>query len=245
MKVHTTTQQKINRRDFIRMTAGVALALFVPACHRASPSAFVPPTGWIETQRYRKAAPWRIGRSGRGNLSSWMIMFSAHIEYGIRVKYKEHFNEFYSIPANWDPNKQIQDIQKLLAKGIDLLLIDPLDDAMVAKGIQQAMARDVPVILAASTIQNAPYVSTVMMNEEERGARCADWLSHTVTSGNVVILASQPTAGDHRAWLKGVHRSLDAQPHIRQVKEATCFWSAPAAKEAMSAILSQFSTIDG
>ncbi|MBC7261108.1 MAG: substrate-binding domain-containing protein, partial [Chloroflexi bacterium] len=162
-----------------------------------------------------------------------------------RVKYKERFKEFFSIPANWDPNKQIQDIQKLLAKGIDLLLIDPLDHAVVAEGIREAMDKGVPVILAASTIQNAPYVSSVTMNEEERGARCADWLSRTITSGNVLILASQPTAGDHKAWLKGVHRSLDAQPRIQLVKETTCFWSASAAKEAMIALLSQFSAIDG
>lgn len=240
-----TKQQGINRRDFIRMAAGVALALFLPGCRRTASSTSVTPSGWVDTERYRKAKPWRIGRSGRGDLSPWMIMLSAHIEYGIKVKYKELFKEYFHTPANWDPNKQIQDIKKLLTKGIDLLLIDPLDHAVVAKGIQEAMNRGVPVILAASTVQNASYVSLVAMNEEKRGTACADWISRTVPGGNVTILASQPTAGDHQVWLRGVHRCLDAQPHIQQVEGATCFWAAPAAKEVMNTILSQFPEIDG
>jgi len=237
----------MNRREFIRTAVGVALALFVPACRRTSPSpsALPVPSGWVDTQRYKKPEPWRLGRSGRGDLSPWMVMFSAHIAYGIRVKYKERFKEYFDIPANWDPNKQVQDIQKLLAKGIDLLLIDPLNHPAVAQGIREAMDRGIPVVLASSTAQNAPYVSLVALNEEARGSTCAGWLSRAMAGGNVAILASQPTAGDHQAWLRGVHRVLDAQSHIRQVKESTCFWSVPAAKEAMKAILNQFSAIDG
>ncbi len=240
-------QQGIKRRDFIRMAVGVALSLFLPSCGRRTPSFPVSPmpSSWVNTQRYRKAEPWRIGRSGRGDLSPWMIMLSAHIEYGIRVKFREHFQDYFHTPANWDPNKQIQDIKKLLAKGIDLLLIDPLDHVVVAEGIREAMDNGVPVILAASTLQHAPYVSLVTINEEKRGALCADWLSHTITGGNVVVLASQPSAGDYRAWLRGVHRCLDAQPHIQLVQETTCFWSAAAAKRAMDDILRRFSVING
>lgn len=240
-------QRGIKRRDFIRIAAGVALSLFLPSCGRKAPSSPVSPkpNGWVDTERYRKAEPWRIGRCGRGDLSPWMVMLSAHIEYGIKVKFKERFKEYFHTPANWDPNKQIQDIQKMLAKGIDLLLIDPLDHVVVAEGIREAMDRGIPVILAASAVQHAPCVSLVTTNEEERGTLCADWLSRSVAGGNVAILASQPSAGDYRAWLRGVHRCLDAQPHIQLVQEITCFWSAAAAKEAMDAILSRFAAIDG
>lgn len=242
-----TKQREIKRRDFIRMAVGVALGLFLPSCGRKAPSSPVlpMPSGWVDTQRYRKAAPWRIGRSGRGDLFPWMVMLSAHIEYGIKVKFKERFKDYLHSPANWDPDKQIQDIKRLLAKGIDLLLIDPLNHTVVAEGIREAMDRGVPVILASSTVPHAPYVSLVTINEEERGVLCADWLFRTIGSGNVVVLASQPSAGNHQAWLRGVHRGLDALPHIQPVKEAICSWSTAAAKKAMDAILARFSAVDG
>lgn len=247
MRDQTTKQPEVNRRDFIKMMAGAVLGFFLPGCRRAtpSPSTLSAPAGWVDTQRYKKAAPWRIGRSTRGDLSPWMVMLSAHIEYGIREKYKERFREYLSIPATWDADKQIQDIRKLLAQGIDLLLIDPVDHATVAAGVREAMDRGIPVILVSNSVQNAPYVSLVTTNEEERGSICADWLSRTISGGNVAILVSEPATGDKKAWLRGVHLHLDNQPHIRQVKEATCFWSAVAAKEAMTAILNQFSAIDG
>nr|MBC7246117.1 substrate-binding domain-containing protein [Chloroflexota bacterium] len=247
MRDQKAKQQGVKRRDFIKMTAGAALVLFLPGCRRTilTPSSLPAPTGWIDTQCYKKAPPWRIGRSARGDLSPWLVMLSAHIEYGIKEKYKGRFREYFSIPANWDPNKQIQDIQKLLAKDIDLLLIDPLDHAVVAAGLREAMDKGIPVILLSSTVQNAPYVSLVTTNEEERGTICADWLCRVVPNGNVAILVSEPAAGDKKAWQRGVHHYLDAQPHIRRVKETTCFWSSTAAKEAMSAVLNQFSAIDG
>ena len=72
--------------------------------------------------------------------------------------------------ANWDPNKQIEDIKTLLEESIDLLLIDPLDHPVVAAGIRKAMAANVPVILASTQVQGAPHVSWVAQNEAVRGA---------------------------------------------------------------------------
>lgn len=234
-----------NRRDFLWMTAGAAIALLVPGCRRipSSPSAPMP-TGWIDAERYKKSLPWQIGRSGRGDVNAWMVMFSAHIEYGIMEKYREHFKEYFCTSANWDPNKQIEDIKILLAEDIDLLLIDPMDTTVVAAGVQEAMDTGVPVILASTRVSGAPYVSWVTSNEEERGSACGDWLCRTITGGRVAVLVSVPAAGESELWLKGVCRRLGDRPDIEMIVEQ-CPWSSAGAKHVMASILSEFTSIDG
>lgn len=235
-----------SRREFLRTAAGLAITVLLPGCRPAVPSTPSVPTAanWVETERYRKDAPWRVARAGRGDLSSWQVMLSAHIEYAITEKYRQHFDEYRFTVANWDSDKQILDVQKLVEGGIDLLLIDPLDNATVAAAVKQATEAGVPVICVSSVTQNAPYTSWVTTNEEERGALSADWLCQRVASGRVVVLQSEPAPGDGRLWLNGVYRRLDACPDLN-VQVLTSFWLPADAKRVMSAALSETPLIQG
>ncbi len=171
-------------------------------------------------------------------------MFSAHVEYGVQEKYRSFFRDYVSIAANWDPNKQIEDIRMLLKQRIDLLLIDPLDTTVVAKGASEAMEAGVPVILASTRLSNAPYVSWVATNAEERGATCADWLIQTVGRGRVAVVVSSFAADDTEWWLQGVHRQLQLEPNIAPVL-IRCPWDDEGAKETIAEILREYASIDG
>jgi ABC-type sugar transport system substrate-binding protein len=173
-----------------------------------------------------------------------MVMFSAHVEYGAQFKYTEYFHDYVSIAANWDPNKQIEDIRSLLAQGIDLLLIDPLDTTVVAQGVEEAMGQGVPVILASSRVANAPYVSWVATDAEERGTACAFWMSQSIPGGRVAILQSQFAAGDQGLWLQGVGSQLHTHPDLEPIV-ARCPWSSAGAKQTMASLLQQHTSIEG
>jgi hypothetical protein len=62
-----------------------------------------------------------------------MVMLSAHVEYGVQEKYRDSFAEYFCTSANWDPNKQIEDIHILLREGVDVLVIDPMDATVVPR----------------------------------------------------------------------------------------------------------------
>jgi len=240
------SERKLTRREFVGVAAGTTLALLLPGCRRAAspqrPSR--EPTQGTGTVRYGRPRPWRMGRSGRGDISSWIVMFSAHIEYGIKEKYAECFHDYISISANWDPNKQIEDIRTLLKEGIDLLLIDPLSHPVVEAGIRQAMDAGVPVILACDRVQGAQYVSSVARDERARGAACADWICRSVPGGRVAIMLSVPASGDSKAWLAGVRSGLGASPDVQEVALERCPWSSLEAEQAMSFLLNESPRID-
>jgi ribose transport system substrate-binding protein len=172
-----------------------------------------------------------------------MVMFSAHVEYGVQEKYSQYFRDYVSIAANWDPNKQIEDIRSLLAQDIDLLLIDPLDTTVVAHGVQGAMDAGIPVILASSRVADAAYVSWVTTDAGERGAACAHWVRQSISGGRVAVLASWPAAGDQELWLQGVRQPSDSQAAFELI-ETRCPWSSAGAREATLTLLEQNGSID-
>ena len=236
-----------NRRSFLRLAAGAAITLFLPGCRRGLPQPSGPepvPEGWRDTQQYQKAPPWRLGRSSRGDISSWMVLFSAHIEYGVREKYRQQFGDYSAIAANWDPNKQIEDIRLLLRQGIDLLLIDPLDTRVVRQGVQEAMDAGVPVILASTRVRDAPSVSWVATQAHARGQACADWLCQSVPSGRLAVLLSPFSGEDSEWWLSGVQARLSGQTGLEAVI-TRCPWSSEGAQQAMASLLKGSAPIDG
>jgi ribose transport system substrate-binding protein len=173
-----------------------------------------------------------------------MVMFSAHVEYGVQEKYGGRFAGYSCIAANWDANKQIEDIRRLLREGVDLLLIDPLDTSVVAAGIGEAMDAGVPVILACTRAGTSPYVGWVRLNEEARGKACADWLQHTGSGGQVVVLASAPAHDNTELWLQAVSQGLEEQPGVQGATVARCGWSWAAARVAMGRLLDSGTPVD-
>jgi len=178
-------------------------------------------------------------------MTAWMIMYSAHVEYGARDKFSSQFSNYVCTSANWDPNKQIEDIRLLLAQGIDLLLIDPMDTAVVRAGMVQAMQAGVPVIMAPTSAQTQQYVSWVTTDEAGRGATCAEWLARVTPRGNVLVLQSMPAAGDGPAWLGGVRSVLQGHPDLAEVAVLQCAWSSSDAKKVMSSYLGRAGRVDG
>jgi ribose transport system substrate-binding protein len=236
----------LTRREFLRLTAGAAIAVMLPACQPAPSLTTLPVhTGLVDTQRYQRNGPWRLGRSGRGDVTSWMVMFSAHIEYGVQEKFGPLFADYATLSANWDPNKQLEDIKILLKHGIDLLIIDPLDHAVVDTGVEQALQAGVPVVLASTRVQSNAYVSWITTGEEQRGAACADWICRTVPVGRVVVLESVPAAGDSRLWLGGVRRRLGASSTTHTFTVVPSAWSTSDARRTMMAQLQESMPVDG
>jgi len=240
-----TDPPKWSRRQFLQLAASAAFTLLLPGCDRPHQKQVVkPPSGWTDTARYRKEPPWRLGRSGRGDVNPWMVMFSAHIEYAAVEEYRDHFAFYGTTSANWDPNKQIEDIQDLLAQGIDLLLMDPMDTAVVARGVQQAMDAGIPVILASSHVADTSYVSWLAQSEERRGAKCVDWLVQESAANQTLVLANVPASGANELWLTGVRQQLDSYPNV-SARIESCRWSSEGAREATAAILDNGVRFDG
>jgi ribose transport system substrate-binding protein len=244
----------MSRRDFLRL-GGISLAagavLFLPGCQPA-PGAEVTTgetellAGMIDTSSYQKASPWTVGRAGSGDLNAWMVMFSAHFEYGIKEKYKDLFRDYFVTAANFDPAKQISDVEDLLSRNIQLLFIDPVAEAPLTPVVEQAMNRGIPVVLASTRVTTDKYVTWVSRNNTQTGFLYADYMGQQLNGeGKVVLLMGFAGSSYAEDVLRGVRQGLSNFPGIEEVGMANANWSPTDAKAAMEAFIQSNPQIDG
>ncbi|HEY8870511.1 MAG TPA: substrate-binding domain-containing protein [Candidatus Limnocylindrales bacterium] len=92
--------------------------------------------------------------------------------------------------ANFDPAKQVSDIENLLQQKPALLIVFPVDQAATVPGIKAANTANVPVVVVGSALkEGGTYASLVTADNFEGGVIAADEMIKLVGgSGEVAIV---------------------------------------------------------
>jgi len=246
--------KSLSRRDFLRIVAGAAAAtgisVFLPGCGpAATPSAGTPAgavVGMIDTSKFKKNPPWNVGRAGAGDVNAWMVMLTHHYEYGIQEKYKDLFKNYYVTAANFDPSKQINDVEDLLSKDIDLLFIEPAAEAPLTAVITKAADKGLPVVLVSTRVNTDKYTTWVSRNNVQVGFMYADYMGKKLGGkGGVVLLMGFAGSSYAEDVLRGVRQGLSNYPGMKELALANANWSPTDAKKAMEAFIQANPKIDG
>ncbi|WP_217168936.1 ABC transporter substrate-binding protein [Streptomyces sp. AC512_CC834] len=123
-------------------------------------------------------------------------------------------------------SKQISDVQNLLAKGADLLVIAPLNSDGWDPVLQAAAAKKVPIITIDRKINAEPckdYVSFIASDFVEQGRRAADqMIEATGGKGEVAILLGSAGNNVTTERTKGFkERIAEKAPDLKVVFEQT------------------------
>lgn len=243
----------INRRDFLRVAgltfAAAGVTVFLPSCSPASAPTQQPGNsiaGMVDTSAFKKNSPWTVGRAGAGDVNDWMLMLSHHYEYGIQVKYKDLFKDCFTTAANFDPSKQISDVEDLLSKKIDLLFIEPAAEAPLTAIIEKALKQGVPVVLSSTRVNTPNYTTFVYRNNVQVGYMYADYIGQKLNGkGNVVLLMGFAGSSYAEDVLRGTRQGLSKYPDIKEVGMTNANWSPTDGKKAMEAFIQANPQIDG
>jgi ribose transport system substrate-binding protein len=244
----------VSRRDFLRL-AGVmggmaGAAVLLPGCgpqaEPTRPAASEVAAGMTDTSLFKKDPPWVVGRAGSGDVNAWMVMFSLHFRYGIEDKYKDKFKEYHVTAADFDVQKQINDVEDLLAKDLDLLFLDPTSEAALVGSVEMAMDKGVPVVLASTKVLTENYVTWVTTDNQRIGFLGADWLGKRLGGkGKVILLMGAPGTSYAEDWLRGSRQALAQYPDIEEAGMAYAYWSPTEAKTVVENFIQANPQIDG
>jgi len=218
----------------------------VPVVITPTPAPLVLAPGTVDTSQYKKDPPWTIARAGAGEVNDWMVSLSAHYQYAIEEKYQGLFANYYTTGANFDPAKQIADIEDLLAKDPDLLIIEPVSQAALVASVEKAMNQGVPVILSTNLVPTDNYVTYISTDNVKVGYTMAEGLAKRLDGkGKIIVLlgiAGSSYAEDNEL---GIRRALANYPDMEIVGLCNCNWSVVEAKTATEAYIQANPQIDG
>src|SRR5919204_5363673 len=229
-------REGIDRARFLRLGAATVI---LPAAAGALSSGAL-------ARGFAKSPPWRVGRAGLGDLNDWMIFLSAHYEYAIKHKYKNLFKDYIVTAANFDPTKQVNDVEDLLSQNIDLLFIEPGSEGGLVGAVTKAMAANVPVVLVSTRVNGDNWTTWISRNNYKDGLLKGAWMGRKL-KGRGKIVALMGFAGTSYAtdvW-NGTKKSLSKFPGIEILEMQHANWSAPTAKKVTEALLVKHKQIDG
>jgi ribose transport system substrate-binding protein len=249
----TIVRDQLNRREFLRLvglaSASAGVSLLLNSCAPASPTATgggAPSLGMVDTSAYKKDPPWVIARSGMGEVNSWQVIATLHFDYYVREKYKDLFSEVHTAAATFDPAKQVSDMEDLLTKNPDIMIVQPVTGGNIVAQIEQAMDRGIPVILVGARAYTDKYVSYHDRDNPAVGRIYADYICQKIGGkGSVAIMMG--LAGNTYAEdvLRGVREGLARYPDVKEAGLGYGVWSPVEGKTAMEGLLASADQIDG
>ncbi|MGK0289877.1 MAG: ribose transport system substrate-binding protein [bacterium] len=185
-----------------------------------------------------------LGFSNASVSDSWrkflVANFWAEIAKHPEVK-KAHYTD-----ARNRAYQQRKDIDNLLKKKVDALIVFPTNKNAVSSSVAKAYDQGIPVILITGKVNTEKYTSFIETSNYEMGKSQAQWLAKELNyKGNIVMFSGIKNTGAADDRLRGARDVLRKYRKIRVLAHNYSGWDMKKAKKQMEVLVKRFPKIDG
>ena len=156
-------------------------ALIAPASAQSDdvqllPEGLLAPTSDEMTQpdQYKKDGPWTIGMSFPGLGNTWIVQMVHETKF--EAAKNSEIKEFVFTEAGWQTTKQVADLEDLIARKVDAIIVAPMAPPTVQKQIQAAVDAGILVVTYGSTDGLLPSAVEINLGGEAFGKAGGEWL---------------------------------------------------------------------
>jgi D-xylose transport system substrate-binding protein len=139
--------------------------------------------------------------------------------------------------ATQDAAKQQQQAEAALAQDVDVMVLDPVDSAAAAAIVNQANAKDVPVISYDRLLLNSEPDYYVEFDSPAvgriQGNALVDKLQEDGKKGGIVMINGAPTDNNAKLFKEGAHSVIDSSPYEVLKEYDTAEWLPENAQREM------------
>jgi ribose transport system substrate-binding protein len=206
-----------------------------------------PPQGDIDvvnTDKYQKEGPYTIAFASQGPTNSWALSYDETLKRAARTTFGDDVEEILYADAGGDADKQVGDIEDLVAQQPDALIVTPLGAAIKAP-IERAASQNIPVILCTGQVDTNSYVTRVDRDNTLNGTLMAEWIAEQINrKGDIIMLSGipgVPTAIDRLAAARKVFKKY---PDINVLDHEYTNWSPTESKKVMETLLVKHPNLD-
>lgn len=192
-----------------------------------------------------KQPPYVIGVSNVSVANSFRVQMIEEIKYAGKQR-PDMIKDVIVTDAGGDANKQISDIEDLVTRKVDVLLVAPASDTALTPAVEQAIAAGIPVVVFNSDMKSDKVVARALPPYRDWARITADWLGKTMNGkGNVIALRGiAGLAAEADEWA-GVEEALKNYPDIKMVCTEYADWAFDKAKTAVANCLANHPEVNG
>jgi ribose transport system substrate-binding protein len=197
----------------------------------------------VDTAQYKKDPPWTIGYSD-ASLSNSARVFIWQFTQWAASEYAE-IDDIVRTDANDSPDKQTSDIQDLIARGVDGIIVAATSTDAINPAIEQAMSQGIPIIIQERDVTTDQYVTWVNIKTRDIGTLQAQGTIDILGgNGKVVLLEGFAGNGAAEEARKGHEETFAEAPGIEVLATEYSSWSREDGKTIMENWLQAFPQID-
>ncbi len=153
--------------------------------------------------------------------------------------------EMVTLDAQDNNERQASQIEDLISRGVDVLIINPVDSDAVATSVVQANEAGIPVITVTRPSNGGTVVQHLDIDNAYAGQLVAERLVADLGGeGRVAILEGIPGAPSAQARQEGFLAVLEAYPDIEVVSSLTANYSREEAARVMEDVLQANPVLD-
>ena len=204
------------------------------------------PLEFFDAAEFQKDPPYVVGFSNASISNIWRVGLLHSLQQAVADN-SDVISELLVTDANDDPAKQVSDIQDLLERDVDILIVSAASSDALDRAVTGAMMRGVPVVMVDRRVTSDNFTSFVTASDFALGRNTALWLAEKLGGeGNIVMLSGIAGASPAELRLSAAREVLAQFPGINVLDVQYTDWSPARGKQVMAALIQRFGDdIDG
>lgn len=233
------------RRVVALLAAAVVAAPSMAADVELLPGGLLTPTTKEQTKpgQFKKAGPWRIGVSFGGVGNTWIVQMIQEMKHA--AAQDKSIGEFIFVEANWQAAKQVADVEDLLTKKVDAIILGPISAAIGAPLAEKAAKTGIPVVVFGAFGKAMQSTVEIGAGGEVFGRQGGEFLRKEL-NGKGSIWAFRGVAGVDEETLRynGFKKSLEGS-NIKITQEVFGDWGYAKSKQLCENLVLSGNAVDG
>jgi ribose transport system substrate-binding protein len=197
----------------------------------------------VNVSKYAKKGPYRIGFSNGFSGNSWRKMCTASLQR--EAKNHEEIEDLIILDGQGDVNKQVNDIESLIAQEVDAILVIANSGTAVIPVLREATRLGIVTIPFNLPVEGNDFTAYVGVDPANKGERNAKFLKGAVGSNAKIVALGGLPGNSYTAAGWGAAESLLKSAGIEVLAFRDAYWEEDRAKVIMSDLIVAYPQIDG
>lgn len=200
------------------------------------------PIEMVDTSAYKKDGPFVIGFSNASISNSWRVGMLHSIQQAAADN-ADQIKQLLITDANDDPAKQVADVQDLISRGVDLLIVSAATAEALDAIVTRAYEDGIPVVLVDRRVTSENFTTFITASDWVYGHMSAQWMVERLGGkGNIVMLPGMAGVSVAETRITAAKQIFANYPDIKVLDLQYTDWSPAKGKQVMAALIQKYGT---